>query len=102
VVDQRGSACDHPSVLAGLPASCAGRFSACNRAAPGEVCVLKERTHDSPKRVDEGIPFSANRGKARIVNAQRTFSIKTIGLIKQNPFINRKFPLYFFEVTASS
>ena len=106
----------------------------------GEVCVVKDGTHDSPKYVTDGIPFvtqkniredglsfektkfisqldhddfyrrsnaahgdilismiGANRGMACIVDDERTFSIKNVGLVKQNPTINREFLLYFLK-----
>lgn len=106
----------------------------------GEVCIVKDGTHDSPKYVAEGIPFvtqkniredglsfektkfisqpdhddfyrrsnaaygdilismiGANRGMACIVNDERTFSIKNVGLVKQNPSINQEFLLYFLK-----
>ena len=106
----------------------------------GEVCEVKDGTHDSPKYVDNGIPFvtqkniredglsfektkfisqedhnnfyrrsnasrgdilismiGANRGMACIVDDERTFSIKNVGLVKQNPSINQQFLLYFLK-----
>ena len=106
----------------------------------GEVCEVKDGTHDSPKYVVDGIPFitqkniredglsfektkfisrkdhedfygrsnaahgdilismiGANRGMACIVDDKRTFSIKNVGLVKQNQFINPQFLLYFFK-----
>jgi len=106
----------------------------------GEVCVVKDGTHDSPKYVTDGIPFvtqkniredglsfdriklisqedhddfyrrsnaahgdilismiGANRGMACIVDDERTFSIKNVGLVKQNPSINQEFLLYFLK-----
>ena len=106
----------------------------------GEVCEVKDGTHDSPKYVDVGIPFvtqkniredglsfektrfirqedhedfyrrsnvangdilismiGANRGMACIVDDERTFSIKNVGLVKQNPTINQQFLLYFLK-----
>ncbi len=106
----------------------------------GEVCVVKDGTHDSPKYVADGIPFvtqkniredglsfektkfisqvdhddfyrrsnaahgdilismiGANRGMACIVDDERTFSIKNVGLVKQNPSINQEFLLYFLK-----
>jgi type I restriction enzyme, S subunit len=106
----------------------------------GEVCVVKDGTHDSPKYVTDGIPFvtqknireeglsfektkyirqedhddfwrrsnaaygdilismiGANRGMACIVNDKRTFSIKNVGLVKQNPSINQDFLLYYLK-----
>ena len=106
----------------------------------GEVCEVKDGTHDSPKYVDDGIPFvtqkniredglsfektrfirqedhddfyrrsnathgdilismiGANRGMACIVDDERTFSIKNVGLVKKNPSINHQFLLYFLK-----
>jgi len=106
----------------------------------GEVCVVKDGTHDSPKYVTDGIPFvtqkniredglsfektkfisqmdhddfyrrsnaahgdilismiGANRGMACKVDDERTFSIKNVGLVKQNPTINQEFLLYFLK-----
>ena len=106
----------------------------------GEVCEVKDGTHDSPKYVDDGIPFvtqkniredglsfektkfirqddhdnfyrrsnvahgdilismiGANRGMACIVDDERTFSIKNVGLVKQNLSINQHFLLYFLK-----
>lgn len=106
----------------------------------GEVCEVKDGTHNSPKYVSEGIPFvtqknireqglsfektkfitqkdhddfyrrsnaargdilismiGANRGMACIVNDSRTFSIKNVGLVKQNKAMNRDFLLYFLK-----
>ena len=106
----------------------------------GQVCEVKDGTHDSPKYVDDGIPFvtqknireeglsfektkfirqedhddfyrrsnaacgdilismiGANRGMACIVDDERTFSIKNVGLVKQNLSINQEFLLYFLK-----
>jgi type I restriction enzyme S subunit len=106
----------------------------------GEVCEVKDGTHDSPKYVEDGIPFvtqkniredglsfektrfirqedhddfcrrsnathgdilismiGANRGMACIVDDERTFSIKNVGLVKKNPSINHQFLLYFLK-----
>ena len=106
----------------------------------GEVCVVKDGTHDSPKYVTDGIPFvtqknireeglsfektkfikqedhddfyrrsnaahgdilismiGANRGMACIVDDERIFSIKNVGLVKQNPSVNQQFLLYFLK-----
>jgi type I restriction enzyme S subunit len=106
----------------------------------GEVCEVKDGTHDSPKYVADGIPFvtqknireeglsfektkfisqedhenfyrrsnaaqgdvlismiGANRGMACIVDDERTFSIKNVGLVKQNQSINQQFLLYFLK-----
>jgi type I restriction enzyme S subunit len=106
----------------------------------GEVCEVKDGTHDSPKYVTGGIPFvtqkniredglsfektkfisqedhqdfyrrsnaahgdilismiGANRGMACIVDDGRTFSIKNVGLVKQNQSINLQFLLYFLK-----
>ena len=105
-----------------------------------EVCEVKDGTHDSPKYVDDGIPFvtqknvredglsfektkfisqedhedfyrrsnaasgdilismiGANRGMACIVDDSRTFSIKNVGLVKQNKSINQQFLLFFLK-----
>ena len=106
----------------------------------GEVCLVKDGTHDSPKYVAEGIPFvtqkniredglsfektkfisqadhddfyrrsnaahgdilismiGANRGMTCVVDDERIFSIKNVGLVKQNPLINQQFLLYFLK-----
>ena len=106
----------------------------------GEVCEVKDGTHDSPKYVADGIPFvtqknireeglsfektkfisqkdhedfyrrsnaaqgdilismiGANRGMACVVDDERTFSIKNVGLVKQNQSINQQFLLYFLK-----
>jgi type I restriction enzyme, S subunit len=108
--------------------------------AMGEVCEVKDGTHDSPKYVDDGIPFvtqkniredglsfekvkfikqedhddfyrrsnvaygdilismiGANRGMACVVDDERTFSIKNVGLVKQSPSINQQFLLHFLK-----
>jgi type I restriction enzyme S subunit len=41
--------------------------------------------------------IGANRGMACIVSDKRTFSIKNVGLVKQNPSINQEFLLYFLK-----
>ncbi len=106
----------------------------------GDVCEVKDGTHDSPKYVSEGVPFvtqknireqglsfektkfitqkdhndfyrrsnaargdilismiGANRGMACIVDDSRTFSIKNVGLVKENKAIHRDFLLYFLK-----
>ncbi|TVO60553.1 restriction endonuclease subunit S [Denitromonas ohlonensis] len=106
----------------------------------GAVCEVKDGTHDSPKYVDEGIPFvtqkniredglslektkfilqedhdnfyrrsnaacgdilismiGANRGMACIVDEEQIFSIKNVGLVKQNPAVDQRFLLYFLK-----
>ena len=106
----------------------------------GDVCEVKDGTHDSPKYVSEGIPFvtqknirhdglnfdnikfisredhekfytrsnvrygdiiismiGANRGMSCIVDDKRVFSIKNVGLIKENVQINQSFLLYFLK-----
>lgn len=106
----------------------------------GEVCEVKDGTHDSPRYADDGIPFvtqknirenglsfektrfirpedhdnfyrrsnaaygdilismiGANRGMACIVDDERTFSIKNVGLVKQNASINPQFLLYYLK-----
>jgi type I restriction enzyme S subunit len=108
--------------------------------ALGDVCEVKDGTHDSPKYVADGIPFvtqknireeglsfaktkfiseedhedfyrrsnvahgdilismiGANRGMACVVDDDRTFSIKNVGLVKQNEAINQQFLLYFLK-----
>lgn len=106
----------------------------------GDVCTVKDGTHDSPKYVDSGIPFitqkniredglsfentkfisrkdhddfyrrsnagcgdilismiGANRGMACLVDDDRTFSIKNVGLVKRSPSINQQFLLYYLK-----
>ena len=106
----------------------------------GEICEVKDGTHDSPKYVSEGVPFvtqkniredglslekikfispkdhhdfyrrsnvalgdilismiGANRGMACIVDDDRTFSIKNVGLVKQNAAMNQQFLLFFLK-----
>ncbi len=106
----------------------------------GDICEVKDGTHDSPKYEQEGVPFvtqknirenglsfentkfikeedhqnfyrrsnvakgdilismiGANRGMACIVDDDRTFSIKNVGLIKQSEVVNQKFLLYFLK-----
>jgi type I restriction enzyme, S subunit len=106
----------------------------------GEICEVKDGTHDSPKYALYGIPFvtqknirevglsfekakfisqrdhqdfyrrsnvahgdilismiGANRGMACIVDDKRTFSIKNVGLVKQNRSVNQQFLLYFLK-----
>jgi type I restriction enzyme, S subunit len=106
----------------------------------GEVCEVKDGTHDSPKYIDDGIPFitqkniredgisfentryirqedhdrfyrrsnaafgdilismiGATRGMACLVDDERTFSIKNVGLVKKNPAMNPYFLLYFLK-----
>jgi type I restriction enzyme S subunit len=41
--------------------------------------------------------IGANRGMACIVDDERTFSIKNVGLVKQNQSINQQFLLYFLK-----
>jgi type I restriction enzyme S subunit len=41
--------------------------------------------------------IGANRGMACIVDDERTFSIKNVGLVKQNRSINQEFLLYFLK-----
>ena len=108
--------------------------------AMGDICEVKDGTHDSPKYVDHGIPFvtqkniredglsfekakfisqkdhddfyrrsnaacgdilismiGANRGMACMVDDERTFSIKNVGLVKQNRSVNQQFLLYFLK-----
>jgi type I restriction enzyme S subunit len=105
-----------------------------------EITDVKDGTHDSPKYVEEGIPFitqknikpnelsfeytkfitisdhekfykrsnvaygdilismiGANRGMAAIVDDDRVFSIKNVGLIKSNKNINMHFILYHLK-----
>jgi type I restriction enzyme S subunit len=106
----------------------------------GDVCDVRDGTHDSPEYVVDGVPFvtqknirdeglsfektkfishkdhddfyrrsnvthgdilismiGANRGMACIVDDERTFSIKNVGLVKQNRSINQEFLLYFLK-----
>ncbi len=106
----------------------------------GDVCTVKDGTHDSPKYVADGIPFvtqkniredglsfektqyisqedhndfyrrsnasygdilismiGANRGMACIVDDKRMFSIKNVGLVKQDQSINHVFLLYYLK-----
>jgi type I restriction enzyme S subunit len=106
----------------------------------GAVCEVKDGTHDSPKYVEEGIPFvtqkniredglsfektrfirqedhdnfyrrsnaacgdilfsmiGANRGMACLVDEERIFSIKNVGLVKRNPGVNQQYLLYFLK-----
>jgi type I restriction enzyme S subunit len=106
----------------------------------GEVCEVKDGTHNSPSYVADGIPFvtqknireeglsfektkfisqedhqdfwrrsnaaqgdilismiGANRGMVCVVNDERTFSIKNVGLVKQNRSVNQQFLLYFLK-----
>lgn len=106
----------------------------------GEVCEVKDGTHDSPGYVKSGIPFvtqknisknglsfsntkfitfsdhekfykrsnvylrdilismiGANRGMACIVDEEKLFSIKNVGLIKSNANINQNYLLYFLK-----
>ncbi|MCF3648034.1 restriction endonuclease subunit S, partial [Planktothrix agardhii] len=105
-----------------------------------DICEVKDGTHDSPKYVENGIPFitqknirenglifenikfisssdhekfysrsnvaygdilismiGANRGMACIVDQDRIFSIKNVGLIKASKNINGYFLLYFLK-----
>ena len=41
--------------------------------------------------------IGANRGMACIVDDDRTFSIKNVGLVKRNPTVNQEFLLYFLK-----
>lgn len=111
----------------------------------GEVCEVKDGTHESPKYVDDGIPFvtqknireeglsfeetkfisqkdhydfhrrsnvthgdilismiGANRGMACIVDDERTFSIKNVGLVKQNPSVINQLLLYFLKSSQAA
>ncbi len=106
----------------------------------GDVCEVKDGTHDSPKYVEDGIPFvtqkniredglsfaktkfisqedhnnfyrrsnvaqgdilismiGANRGMACLVDSERLFSIKNVGLIKRNDSVDLQFLLYFLK-----
>lgn len=108
--------------------------------ALGDVCVVRDGTHDSPQYVENGIPFvtqknirrdglsfektrfirredhdlyyrrsnaahgdilismiGANRGMACIVDDERIFSIKNVGLVKQNEAMNQPFLLHFLK-----
>ena len=105
-----------------------------------ELCEVKDGTHESPRYVDDGIPFvtqkniridglsfantkfidkedhakfykrsnvacgdiiismiGANRGMSCIVDDNRTFSIKNVGLVKASDRINTRFLLYFLK-----
>jgi type I restriction enzyme S subunit len=111
----------------------------------GDVCEVKDGTHESPKYVATGIPFvtqknirddglsfaktkfisqedhidfyrrsnvyhgdilismiGANRGMACIVDDERVFSIKNVGLVKQNGAINQQFLLYFLKSSQAA
>jgi type I restriction enzyme S subunit len=106
----------------------------------GKICEVKDGTHDSPKYVNEGIPFitqknitingfdmqnaryititdhekfykrsnvtkgdilismiGANRGMSCIVDSEEIFSIKNVGLIKENDTIKNKYLLYYLK-----
>ena len=106
----------------------------------GDICEVKDGTHDSPSYVANGIPFvtqkniredglsfentkfitqddhdkfykrsnvahgdilfsmiGANRGMTAIVDDERIFSIKNVGLVKHNENINQRFLLYFLK-----
>jgi len=105
-----------------------------------EITEVKDGTHDSPKYINEGIPFvtqkniksnglifedtkfitdvdhekfykrsnvaygdilismiGANRGMAALVDDNRIFSIKNVGLIKASENINKHFLLYYLK-----
>lgn len=105
-----------------------------------EITQVKDGTHDSPKYIENGIPFvtqknirqtglsiedtkyitytdhekfykrsnvaygdilismiGANRGMAAIVDVDKVFSIKNVGLIKQNKNINNFYLLYYLK-----
>jgi type I restriction enzyme, S subunit len=111
----------------------------------GDVCEVKDGTHDSPKYVVDGIPFvtqkniredglsfvntkfisqedhekfykrsnvafgdilismiGANRGMSCIVDDDRVFSIKNVGLVKRNDSINPHFLLYFLKSSRAA
>jgi type I restriction enzyme S subunit len=111
----------------------------------GEICEVKDGTHDSPKYVADGIPFvtqknvredglsfantkfisnedhakfykrsnvahgdilismiGANRGMACLVDDERVFSIKNVGLVKANNAINPRFLLHFLKSSQAS
>lgn len=110
----------------------------------GEICDVRDGTHDSPKYVEDGIPFvtqknirkkglsfekikyitesdhesfykrsnvaqgdvlvsmiGANRGMACIVDDNRLFSIKNVGLIKANENLNMRFILYYLKTSLA-
>ena len=110
----------------------------------GSVCDVRDGTHDSPKYVDEGIPFitqknirtdglsfektkfisetdhmkfykrsnvthgdilismiGVNRGMACVVDDNRIFSIKNVGLIKKALNINSFFLLFYLKSHAA-
>jgi type I restriction enzyme S subunit len=110
-----------------------------------EITEVKDGTHDSPKYVNEGIPFvtqknikttglcfqdtkfisqadhekfykrsnvafgdilismiGANRGMAAIVDENKVFSIKNVGLIKENKNISNRYLLYFLKSTYAA
>lgn len=110
-----------------------------------EICEVKDGTHDSPKYVDDGIPFvtqknitingfdiqdtrritvndhqkfykrsnveygdilismiGANRGMSCIVDINDTFSIKNVGLVKQNDNIKQRYLLHYLQSPMSA
>ena len=111
----------------------------------GDMCEVKDGTHDSPKYVQEGIPFvtqknvreeglsfsntkfisdedhakfykrsnvargdilismiGANRGMACLVDDERVFSIKNVGLVKENSSVNQRLLLYFLKSSQAA
>ena len=111
----------------------------------GDICDVKDGTHDSPKYVPDGIPFvtqknvreeglsfsntkfisdedhakfykrsnvahgdilismiGANRGMACLVDDERVFSIKNVGLVKANSALNQRFLLYFLKSSQAA
>jgi type I restriction enzyme S subunit len=46
--------------------------------------------------------IGANRGMACIVDDKRIFSIKNVGLVKQNSNVNQKFLLYFLKAPQAA
>jgi type I restriction enzyme, S subunit len=113
--------------------------------ALGNLCEVKDGTHDSPKYVLDGIPFvtqknvredglsftntkfisnedhakfykrsnvaygdilismiGANRGMACLVDDERVFSIKNVGLVKASDAINQRFLLYFLRSSQAA
>ena len=111
-----------------------------NECILSEICDVRDGTHDSPKYVDEGIPFvtqknirkhglclkktkyisekdhnifikrsnvsfgdilismiGVNRGMACLVDDNRNFSIKNVGLVKSSGNLHMPFLLYYLK-----